>query len=93
MRTHVIFLLILILFASAPGCTPKDMTLSDQGFRAISAGNYAEAEKHLEQALSENPDNPYALLNMGVVYQNTGRPEKATEMYERVIELNPSANC
>jgi len=93
MRTHIIFLLILILFASAPGCTTKDMTLSDQGFRAISAGNYVEAEKHLEQALSENPDNPYALLNMGVVYQNTGRPEKATEMYERVIGLNPSAKA
>lgn len=93
MRRHVIFFLILILFVLTPGCTPKDMSLSDQGFRAISAGNYAEAEKHLEQALSENPDNPYALLNMGVVYQNTGRPEKALEMYKRVIELNPSATA
>jgi len=43
----------------------------------------------LEEALSLNPDNPYALLNMGVVYHETGRPEKAREMYERVIALQP----
>ncbi len=41
--------------------------------------------------LALNPNNPYALLNMGVVYQNTGRPEKAREMYNRVIELRVKA--
>ncbi len=55
----------------------KDIQLSDLGFRYLKQGHYAEAEKYLEQALSENPNNPYAILNLGAVYQNTGRAEKA----------------
>lgn len=63
------------------------MTLSDQGFEAMRTGNYIDAEKYLEQALMLNPDNAGALFNLGVVFENTGRPEKARHMYERVLEL------
>ena len=75
------------------GCGPmsEDMKLSDQGFDALSEGNYQEAEKYLGEALALNPLNPYALLNMGVVYQNTGRLEKARLMYIKVMAQNPEA--
>ena len=71
------------------GCASKDMLLSNQGFELLSVGNDSEAGVKLQQALAVNPDNPYALLNMGVVYQRMERPEKARRMYEKVLALEP----
>jgi tetratricopeptide (TPR) repeat protein len=65
------------------------MELSNEGFQAIAGKNYGQAEKNLEKALFINPENPYALLNMGVVYQETGRLDKARQMYEKLIALQP----
>jgi hypothetical protein len=65
------------------------MELSNEGFQALSAKDYGQAEASLEKALSISPDNPYALLNMGVVYQETGRLDEARKMYEKVIALKP----
>ncbi|GAG06211.1 unnamed protein product, partial [marine sediment metagenome] len=74
------------------GCTQtlsQDTLLSNQGLQEISKGNYPQAEEYLSQALTLNPKNPYALLNMGVVYHNTGQKEKARQMYKKVIAFNP----
>jgi Flp pilus assembly protein TadD len=88
-RVLPLFSMVLLLCAFGNGCANKDVVLSNRGFEEISKGNYREAENHLEEALLLNPNNPYALLNMGVVYHETGRFEKAREMYERVIALQP----
>jgi Tfp pilus assembly protein PilF len=90
MKTKTPFIVILFFImalascASAPQKAP-DEDLTEQAFEAISAGDYQKAEALLEVALSINPENPYALLNMGVVYQHTGRIEKAREFYVKVI--------
>ena len=63
--------------------------MADEAFDLILKEDYEQAEATLEVARSINPDNPYVLLNLGVVYQNTGRIEKAREMYVRIILLNP----
>jgi Tfp pilus assembly protein PilF len=86
-RVIVILSLILASCASTPEKAP-DVNLSEQAFEAIAAGDYEKAEALLEVALSINPDNPYALLNMGVVYQHTGRIEKAREQYVKVILMD-----
>lgn len=86
--------LIPLLIVGIVGCTmglTKDMRLSEQGFDYLQAGKYVKAEKYLKEALAENKDNPYALLNLGVVYQKTGRPDQARQMYQRVIDLNPTS--
>ena len=84
----IVFLFLSVLgCASSPPASP-DMELSEQAFEAIAAGDYEKAEAVLEVALSINPENPYALLNLGVVYQNTGRIEKAREQYVRLILMN-----
>jgi len=80
----IFFILVLASCASGPQKAP-DEDLTEQAFEAISAGDYQKAEALLEVALSINSENPYALLNMGVVYQNTGRIEKARELYVKVI--------
>ncbi|MCX5878996.1 MAG: tetratricopeptide repeat protein, partial [Deltaproteobacteria bacterium] len=67
------FLLVGMLCFILGGCATQDMELSNEGFQEISRKNYGQAEVNLKKALSINPDNPYALLNMGVVYQETGR--------------------
>jgi len=79
--------LAIVNCASTPTESP-DMELSEQAYEAIVAGNYEKAEAILEVALSINPDNPYALLNLGVVYQNTGRIDEAREQYVKVILLD-----
>ena len=78
-----------ILLTLLLGCAGKDMKLTTQGSEAIFMNDYKSAEKYLDEALALNPENPYALLNMGVVYENTGRKEQAIGMYQKVIELNP----
>ena len=81
---------ILAKFPAFSEAVSKDAQLSDLGFQYLQRGDYAQAEKYLDQALSENPNNPYAILNLGAVYQNTGRAEKARKTYEKLITLNPS---
>jgi cell division protein FtsN len=49
--------------------------------------DYLGAERYLDEALELNPDNPYALFNMGVVYENTGRQQQAISLYQKVVEL------
>jgi cell division septation protein DedD len=87
------FLFFLILAAVSAGCASKDMSLSNQGLQAISEGQYEQAEIYLGEALYINPDNPYALLNMGVLYHKTGRLEQARQMYRKVLELQPSGQA
>ena len=70
-------------------CASTDQRLADKGFEAIENGQLADAERVLTEALDSNPDNPYALLNLGAVYQRTGRFDQAREMFERVVALDP----
>jgi Flp pilus assembly protein TadD len=84
----VITSLFLASCASGPAEAP-DTELADEAFELMLEGNYEQAEATLEVARSINPDNPYVLLNLGVVYQNTGRIDQAREMYVRIILLNP----
>ena len=66
----------------------EDMRLSDLGYQFLEAKDYDKAKQYLEQALEINPDNPYALLNMGVIYEAQGKRDEAIKMYEKVITLN-----
>ena len=91
MKSHIMLILLLSLMllscASTPD-VPPDVDLTEQAFEAISEGDFKKAEALLEVALSINPNNPYAILNMGVVYQSTNRIEMAREQYVKIILLN-----
>lgn len=93
MKKHKCFMLVLgliVLFGACASTLTEDERLSEQAFGEISRHNYLEAERYLNEALFLNPNNPYALLNMGVVYQNTGRMQEAQVMYEKVVDLDSS---
>ena len=67
----------------------QDNYLAHEGFVELSKGNYSLAEANLLVSLDIEPNNPYSILNLGAVYQDTGRTWQAVEMYEKLIELNP----
>jgi general secretion pathway protein D len=79
---------VIKMYEGRPSNT-EDMILSDQGFELLEVDDYDTAQGYFERALEINPDNPYALLNLGVVYDAKGEREKAIRMYEKVIKLDP----
>jgi hypothetical protein len=89
MRIKVCFFLILTALLALPGCSGKDVVLSKKGFDELLKGNDKEAGLKFEKALVFNPENPSALLNLGVVYHRAGRHDKAQRLYEKVIALQP----
>lgn len=66
----------------------RDSRLADLAYGYIQTKDYDKAAEYYEKALKINPDNPYALLNMGFIYQKKKDNQKAIEMYERLISLN-----
>jgi tetratricopeptide (TPR) repeat protein len=84
--------IILMLFLTACSATrsKQEAELVENGFTAMSGGDYHTAEYLLNQALVLNDKNPYALLNLGVIYHETQRYDKAREFYQSVIDMKSS---
>jgi hypothetical protein len=82
---------ILVIWIGCAGSAKvtQDTYLAHQGFIELSKGNYDMAEANLLVSLEIQPDNPYSLLNLGAVYQETGRTLQAKQLYQKLIELNP----
>jgi Flp pilus assembly protein TadD len=67
-----------------PGCASQSTTL-DEGWKLIKAEDYASARAHYQSALAENPDNPYANLNLGVALEELGDKEMAAKHYQVAV--------
>jgi Flp pilus assembly protein TadD len=79
---------ILVLPVFLTGCASGDMRLANKGFQHIEDGQLVDAESVLTEAVQDNPNNAYAVLNLGTVYQRTGRFDQARAMFEKVIALD-----
>lgn len=66
--------------------------LLGMGFNAISRADYEKAEVLLLRARRIEPNNPYVLLNLGVVFHRTGRPKLAREAWTRVLNAPDSGS-
>jgi tetratricopeptide (TPR) repeat protein len=66
----------------------KDTTPSQQAMDALARNDVVKAEAYGNQALKDNPNDPYALLALAIVYQHTGRPEGARQYYELVVSMH-----
>ncbi len=62
-----------------------------KGFEAIRTGNHAAAEPFMARHLGANPDDPYALLSMGAVMAETGRPSEALSYYRLAARYGTAA--
>ena len=60
------------------------------GSEAIRAGRMADAERYFEAALKANPENPEALMGLGVAELGLGKPEAASDFLRRAIARNSS---
>jgi len=55
----------------------------------IKLGNVSESQKILWEIIKADPRNEKAYLNLGLLYKTMGLPEKAREMYQKVLDINP----
>ncbi len=66
------------------GCTGQSKALDD-GWSMLVAEDYASAQAHYQSMLAEDPNNPYANLNLGVAYEETGDTEMAAKHYQVAV--------
>ena len=59
--------------------------LADMGYEKIEKGDLFGAIPFLNEALEIDPENPYALVNMGVLYERQGDKNNAIEMYKKAV--------
>ena len=55
------------------------------GFAKLQAEKYQEAKEYFAKALQIDPANPYAMINMGYIYEKEGQSADALKMYREVI--------
>ena len=91
-RIRIIMIALFFIGFSACIFLKEDARLVNQGYNSLFSGNVGQAEQQFKAALEVNPDNPYAMLNLGVIYARTGREELARAMYRQVIANDASAS-
>ena len=67
------------------------MTLTRKGYDKLRKEKIDAAKDYFSEALAIDPTNPFALMNMGVIYEKEKKPKKALEMYQAVVDGNSDA--
>jgi|GEM_PF-3881964 len=52
-------------------------------------GKTEQALSRYREILSQDPNNPYVLTNLGLIYQQTGNLKEAISLYEKAMESDP----
>lgn len=73
------------------GCASGPSAELRKGWELMVAEDYAAARDQYEAVLVEYPNNPYALLNLGVAYHRLGETERARANYQAAIEHGGNA--
>jgi general secretion pathway protein D len=69
------------------------LRLAEMGFDRMKRGQNSQAKNYFIEALDIDPDNPYALYNLGVLYEGEGNRRAAVEKYQRVILTGSSVTA
>jgi len=88
MKKIYLFLFVLSTFFVFGCLGGKDVALVEKGYQQILDNKLVQAETNFKEALKVNPDNAYAILNLGVVYEKTNRISQAVELYNKLIKRN-----
>lgn len=67
--------------------------LIEKGYRKLQQQKYVEAEEYFYEALQNDPQNPYAFMNLAVSSELVGDPEKALVYYQKVISTKTKARA
>jgi tetratricopeptide (TPR) repeat protein len=92
-----VFSSLLMTFCLVLPCATSAQVSPDQsldeslrmGTEAIRSGHVADAEKYFTSALRADPENPQALMGLGVADLRLGKPEAASESLKRALDKNP----
>ena len=60
--------------------------LADIGYEKLSGGQNLAAKEYFIESLSIDPNNPFALINLGVLYEKEKAYPQAIQMYQQVID-------
>jgi general secretion pathway protein D len=63
----------------------------EAGYGKLTAGDLAGARDLFSKVLADEPNNAFALFNMGTILEKEGRPQLALEMYREVIASGSAA--
>ena len=85
MKKKLAVIVVALLVAGAAACSTVNKHVS-KGFDYYQKNDYKNAEVEFLKAIEDDKDDPYAQLNLGALYQATGRPQKAIELYTKVLE-------
>jgi len=80
-----------ILALLVGGCATGADPAQEKAWEAMVAQDYPAARDRYEAILAENPDDPFAQLNLGVAYHNLGQYELARQHYQAAIDLGGDA--
>ena len=69
----------------------ETMRFTSLGYEQLDEKNYELAKGLFEKALELEFNNPYAILSLGIIYEEEGNKAEAIKMYQRVISMNPQA--
>ena len=61
------------------------MSLCENGFESMMLGMNEQAMDYFKKALEYDSQNPFALYNLGVLYEEDGKIREAAASYQRVI--------
>jgi general secretion pathway protein D len=60
--------------------------LADIGYEKLSGGQNLAAKEYFMESLEIDPNNPFALINLGVLFEKEQAYPQAIQMYQRVID-------
>jgi general secretion pathway protein D len=66
------------------------MAMIDQGFEQMQQGKYPAAKESFNTALKLDPQNPYALFNLGTINEREGNIDQAIIYYQMILDMNSS---
>jgi tetratricopeptide (TPR) repeat protein len=74
----------IVLMAAEPA-----KEIFEKAAQALSAGDYAAAERGFQAVLRQEPNQIAALANLGVIYSRTNRADQAIAAYQKALRLSP----
>ncbi len=72
-----------------PTVPPKFEAIAREAREFFERGQYPEAEELYQKILAEEPDNLYALSNLGVTQFRSGRLKAAEKSFKKATAINP----
>ena len=84
-RIGVCFAVFAAVAAVSAGCGTVGVSPTSDGYKALAAGDYAQARDIFAAENAREPHNPFVELDLAAAYQNLGRMDLAEPLYRAVL--------